>query len=97
MCWVLIQKKTSRLNKQDHKIKDPCLDKICGDVVTGHIKGHVNGMGCVWFQYVKSCSVENVDVPQSYQSRKSSFYDDMKETLVDLASFARSIKHSHIY
>ena len=46
---------------------------------------------------VKPCSVENVDVPQRYQSRKSSFYDDVKEILSDLASFARPINtQSHL-
>ena len=96
-CWVLFQRKISRLAKQGHKIKDPCLDKICSDIVNGLTDRHVYDMGCVWSQYVKSCSVENVDIPQRYQSRKSSFYDDVNEILGDLASFARPINtQSHL-
>ena len=65
--------------------------------MNGLTDGHVYDMGCVWSQYVKSCSVENVGVPQRYQSRKSSFYDDVKEILGDLASFARPINtHSYL-
>ena len=39
----------------------------------------------------------NVDIPQRYQSRKSSFYDDVKEIAGHLASFARPINtQSHL-
>ena len=64
-------------------IHDPCLD--------GLADGHVYDMGCIWSQYVKSCSIENVNIPQKYQSRKNSLYDDIKKALGEQASFARLI------
>ena len=89
-CWVLFQRKIGKLNKQD-SIHDPCLDKLCNDILNGLADGHVYDMGCVWSQYVKSCSIENVNIPQKYQSRKNSFYDDVKKALGEQASFARPI------
>ena len=79
-----------RLNKQE-SIHDPCLDKLCNDIVNGLADGHVYDMGCVWSQYVKSCSMQNVNIPQKYQSRKNSFYDGIKKALGEQASFARPI------
>ena len=67
-CWVNFQRKMTQASKLD--IQDPCLEKLCSNIVTGLAEGHVYDMGCVWSQYVKSWSMENVDVPQKYQSRK---------------------------
>ena len=54
-------------------------------------------MGCVWSQYVKSCSIENANTPQKYQSRKNSFNEDVKKALGEQASFARPInKQAHL-
>ena len=69
-CWVLFQRKIGKLNKQE-SIHDPCLDKLCNDIVNGLADGHVYDMGCVSSQYVKSCSMQNVNIPQKYQSRKT--------------------------
>ena len=90
MCWVLFQKKIGKLNKQE-SIYDPCLNKLCNDIVNGLADGHVYDMGCVWSQYVKSCSMQNVNIPQKYQSRKNSFYDNVKKALGEQASFVRPI------
>ena len=79
-------------NRETHdSIHDPCLDKLCNDILNGLADGHVYDMGCVWSQYVKSCSMENVNIPQKYQSRKNSFYDDVKKALCEQARFARPI------
>ena len=59
--------------------------------MNGLVDGHVYDMGCVWSQYVKSCSIENVNIPQKYQSRKNLMYDDVKKALGEQASFARQI------
>ena len=79
-CWVLFQRKIGKLNKQE-SIHDPCLDKLCNDIVNGLADGHVYDMGCVSSQYIKSCSMQNVNIPQKYQSRKNSFYDGVKKAL----------------
>ena len=50
-CWVLFQRKIGKLNKQE-SIHDPCLDKLCNDMVNGLADGHVYDMGCVSSQYV---------------------------------------------
>ena len=80
-CWVLFQRKIGKLNKQE-SIHDPCLDKLCNDIVNGLADGHVYDMGCVSSQYIKSCSMQNVNIPQKYQSRKNSFYDGVKKPWV---------------
>ena len=59
--------------------------------MNGLADGHVYDMGCVSSQYIKSCSMQNVNIPQKYQSRKNSFYDCVKKALGEQASFARPI------
>ena len=74
------------------------MEKLCVDILRGLNEGHVYDMGCVWLQYVKSCSVANVTVPQKYQTRRNSFYDDVKEILGDQAGFVRRIdQFAHLF
>ena len=47
--------------------------------MNGLADGHVYDMECAWSQYVKSCPMKNVDIPQKYQSRENSFSDDVRE------------------
>ena len=81
----------NRETQQTREFHDPCLDKLCNDIVNVLADGHVYDMGCVSSQYVKSCLMQNVNIPQKYQSIKNSFYDGVKKALGEQASFARPI------
>ena len=68
-CWVLFEKKIGKLNKQEDGVHDPCLHKLCNDILNGLADGHVYNMGCAWSQYVNSCPMENVNIAQKCLER----------------------------
>jgi hypothetical protein len=92
-CWVYFQRRMNKVDKSkpESETKDPCLEKICADVLKGLLVGHVYKMGSVWSHYEKSCSNEGVPIPRRYETRRSSFYDDVKRILGDQAGFVRPI------
>ena len=67
--------------------RDFCLNQLCVYLIRGLGRGHVYDMVDVWSTYEKMCSDMDVEPTHRYQSRRTTFYEDIQRLIGPQACF----------
>ena len=87
-CWVKFQRRMNKLlGNQGEDEAEKSLNDLCTKLLTGLRKGCIFDMGHVWDRYVQSCESKGVNVPKKYQSRRYSFYKDVRQRIGTQGNF----------
>ena len=73
------------------KEDDTVMTEMCLNIEPGLSQGHVYDMKDIWNSYSKTKQELGQDVPRKYESRKQSFYEDLKSILGEQAQFVRPL------
>ena len=89
-CLVEFERKMKKKAEGGNTV-DNNLDRICCELLDGLALGNVYDMGHVWNRYQALCEENHDIVPDSYISRRKSFYDSLQRCIGDQASFVRPL------
>ena len=93
-CMITFERQTAKgklLTEQLASQEDDCLVKLCRGIVAGLSRGNVYDMTDVWIKYQDMCRETGKTVPSRYQSRRSTFYESVKELIGGGANYAQSL------
>ena len=75
---------------------DESLMKLCRDLSAGLTRSHVYDMKDVWNRYKKLCEESCCTIPRRYQSRRTTFYEEIQRLVGPNASYLRPLTKSSL-
>ena len=88
-CFVEFERRVNKTKERHSRCSDPVLNVLGDILLEGLSVGNMYDMGTAWERYVELCSAENQAIPDSYMSRRQTFYTALQNVIGDKGSFIR--------
>lgn len=93
-CLISFERRSAKVKSsmaQQESQEDDCMLKLCRNLDAGLSRGHVYKMGDVWDRYHSMCSKADIPVPVSYQSRRTTFYEQVQLLIGQKVNYVRTL------
>ena len=88
-CFVEFERRVKKTKGRHSQCSDPVLKALGDMLLDGLSVSNVYDMGTVWEKYVELCSAKNQAIPDSYLSRRQTFYTALQNVIGDRGLFIR--------